>query len=134
MKLFKFVFTILLFSSYSVAQTSGTPNFSEPPFWLFSYEEFTDMQANQKKLYLRELMPLLKKVPEFKKIKESSVASWSANKTDWEEMMDKVYKHCSQKSAPKYCEKMADIRLKAINMEANQSEENRKAEVEAEKK
>jgi hypothetical protein len=88
---------------------------SEPPFIMSSYDEFTDLQKEQKDLYLKELALSFKDVPSLKandtaKLDEAS--EWYAS---WDLIRKSVYDYCDENAAAKVCEKLADLRVKTLN-------------------
>lgn len=102
-------------------------NMEEPPFWLSSFEEFSDLRESQKEFYLKKLDTALDKVPALKgtTIEDLATATKSAEK--WGALRLKIYEFCAEKAQSKVCENISEIRLQALDMFANQKEENRKA-------
>lgn len=105
-----------------------------PPFWMSSYEEFNDLRPDQKEFYLEKLLPVAGKVPGLEKLTKEKLKEASEWYQSWNSLRRKLYEAChGNSSLSATCEQAADVRIAAINMYANQKQENRHAE-RAEKK
>lgn len=102
-------------------------NFDEPPFWMPSYDEFADLDKEQKDYYLAHFLPQLKDVPLLNEVSKDQLQDASEWAASWKDLMVKVYRFCQDKSATKKCESISETRLEALDLNANQSESNRKA-------
>nr|WP_295903293.1 hypothetical protein [uncultured Bdellovibrio sp.] len=106
---------------------------SEPPFWMPSYEEFNDLQPAQKDFYLEKFMPLVAKVPGLEKLSKEKMKDATEWFQTWNSVRRKLYEACQDSSIHATCEEIADVRIDALNMFANQKQENRLADREAAK-
>ncbi|MBO9665552.1 MAG: hypothetical protein J7501_01905 [Bdellovibrio sp.] len=108
---------------------------SEPPYWMFSYEEFHDLQQMQKDLYMEKLLPNLAKVPRLDPVSKKELEDAGEWFQSWNRIQRKVYEACQDKEMLVTCEELSDIRLEALDMLSNKKLENRKAdEIEAKSK
>lgn len=92
-------------------------NFSEPPYWMMSFDEISDMPWHQKDYYFKKLNPALQKIPELKGLKKNKLKNWVADRNDWEKLMTTVYEECSDKDSEKLCKILENIRIDAIERE-----------------
>lgn len=102
-------------------------NFDVPPFWMFTYDEFADLNQEQKDFYLEKFFPQLKDIPLLQEVTKSELndaAEWAAS---WKDLQVKLYRYCQDKQAVKKCETIAETRIQALDLFSNQSEANRKA-------
>jgi hypothetical protein len=112
--LFLFLFFITSLMSFA-AFAKEARDMSEPPFLMSSYDEFSDLQKEQKESYLKELAVTLTEVPALKitdatKLDEAS--EWYAG---WNLIRKSVYDYCEENAASKTCEKLSDLRVKTLN-------------------
>ncbi|MFS4460364.1 hypothetical protein [Bdellovibrio sp. HCB2-146] len=111
----------------SVKTDESRIDFNKPPFWMFTYDEFADLNQEQKDFYLEKFLSKLKDIPllqEVTKTELNEAAEWAAS---WKDLQVKLYRYCQDKQALKKCENIADVRLQALDLFSNQSEANRKA-------
>lgn len=104
---------------------SSPINMSEPPFWMSSYDEFKDLQDSQKSYYLEKLLSAMEKVPALKTKTKEDLTEASEWYQSWNQIRKKIYEYCQDQTVLKTCEDIADIRLQALDMFANQKLENR---------
>lgn len=130
----------LLIAGFSTTSFADDPearpdviDMSVPPFWMFSYEEFSDMQQAQKDFYLEKFVPLAAKVPGLEKISKEKMKDATEWFQSWNILRRKIYESCKDPALSKTCESLADVRVDALNLFANQKQENRHADREAEK-
>lgn len=116
MKTFVFVFTLfmssILMSGEALAMEGR--DMSEPPFIMSSYDEFNDMQKEQKEAYLKELEINFKDIGALKD-KMGKLVEASEWYPSWNEIRKVVYSFCEEKHAAKTCEKLIDLRVKTLN-------------------
>ncbi len=126
-----FLFLLLAFSStWASAQvipiifdkSEEKRDLREPPYWISSYDEFNDLQDEQKKFYLLHLFPQLEKVPETKKMSTADLESASLWYQDWDRMRSKISKYCDQNKDPDLCGEIADVRLQAFDVLTTRSD------------
>lgn len=120
-----FILLILLFVIGGIAKAGTDKSLSEPPFWMSSYDEFNDLQDQQKKFYLQHLEPELTKVPALRDLSSRDLRQAANWYKSWDQIRNKLYKYCESNDAKKTCEGIADVRLKALDLMANQSKVNR---------
>lgn len=124
---------ILCFASTSFAEEKYL-DMSEPPFYMPSYDEFKNLQSDQKQFYLDKVLPLAKDLPNLGKLNKSQLDEASEWYEGWGDIRKKIYLSCQDdkdKENEATCEKLIDLRVDAINLKANQKEENRDAEEKA---
>jgi hypothetical protein len=91
-------------------------NFSEPPFWMLSFDEFKDLRPEQKNFYIKRLREELLKIPQSPSLSQDQ---WSEAKKDsksWSQFMTKVYQFCMQNKKTKACAKLTDTRVATLEM------------------
>lgn len=118
------------------ADTEAKPDIidmSEPPFWMSSYEEFSDLQADQKEFYLDKFFPLSVKLPGLEKLSKEKLKDATEWFQSWNSLRRKVYEACREPGLNAACEEIADVRISALSMHANQKQENRRADREVAK-
>lgn len=108
-----FVFTSIAFSSVALAQEAL--NMSEPPFIMSSYDEFNDMQKEQKDAYLKDLELAFKDIPALKVHTSEKLTEASEWYPSWDLIRKSVYEYCQENIASKNCEKITDLRIKALD-------------------
>lgn len=114
------------------AEQAESIDMSEPPFYMSSYDEFHDLQPEQKELYLEKFLPLVNaKIPSLDKVSKEKLQEASEWHETWNSIRKKLYESCQDSNLTEACDQIADVRLQALNMFANQKEENRKADEEA---
>lgn len=119
---------ILFFHKAEAEQDqSSTIDLSEPPFWMFSYDEFKDLQNDQKSFYLGQVESELKKIPTLNSLTKDGIKEASEWSEGWDIMQRKLYRACTEKSHQKTCERLADLRVQALDMHSNKKMENRQA-------
>ncbi|XGC81428.1 hypothetical protein ACES2L_02880 [Bdellovibrio bacteriovorus] len=120
---------ILVFIGYLNSSLAADKiDMSAPPFWMSSYDEFKDLRADQKEFYLQKLEVSLKAIPSLEKTsreKLNEAAEWYQT---WNSIRRKLYEACQNKELLKECDQIAEIRLQALDMYANQKLENRHAQ------
>lgn len=109
------------------ADLGPTINMSEPPFWMSSYDEFNDLQDDQKELYVKKLLPKLAGIPSLKETTKDQLKEASEWYQGWNSIRKKIYQYCLDTTVQTACEDIADVRLQALDMYANQKLENRRA-------
>ena len=134
--------TVLIFvvnvlaSEYSNAATiiDGTKestlpkiDLSKPPFYMFSYEEFTDLQQEQKDFYLEKFQVALAQVPALQNTTKENLKDAAEWNETWDKMAIKLYEFCGEKDSQKVCDDISEIRLDALYMNGNESKANREA-------
>lgn len=87
-----------------------------PPFWVSIYEEYSELHEKQKSYYLKNLLPVLHKVPALKKMTDVQLLDASMTAESWNKMRVKVYEFCQRKSNKKTCEELADVRIKMLEI------------------
>lgn len=92
-------------------------DFAEPPYWMPSFDEISDLAWTQKNYYFKNALPLLKKMDAFNKTSETDLKNWVSDRTDWEKLMTHVYTECGKPTPDKSCKKLEDVRVDAINLE-----------------
>lgn len=92
-------------------------DFAEPPYWMPSFDEISDLAWSQKNYYFKNALPLLKKMNSYNKTSEADLKNWVADRTDWEKLMTNVYTECTKPTPDKSCKKLEDVRVDAINLE-----------------
>ncbi len=135
---FALLFALCLLSLGFTAQASGpveqseSIDMSEPPFYMSSYDEFHDLQPEQKELYLEKLLPLMTaKIPSLEKVSKEKLQEASEWHETWNDLRKKLYESCQDKNLNEACDQIANVRLQALNLFSNQKEENRKADEES---
>ncbi|MDG0816916.1 hypothetical protein [Bdellovibrio svalbardensis] len=114
-------------------EQSESIDMSEPPFYMSSYDEFHDLQPEQKEFYLEKFLPLVNtKIPSLEKVSKEKLQEASEWHETWNSLRKKLYESCQDSSLKDSCEQIAEVRIKALNLFANQKEENRKADEEEE--
>jgi|GEM_PF-1791689 hypothetical protein len=111
------VFVInVLASEYSHAATGYDP--SVPPFYMMSYEEFGDLQQDQKDFYVEKFQVALAQVPALQNTTKKDIqeaAEWSSS---WDRMGKKLYEFCGEKDSQKVCDNISDIRMQTFDIYA----------------
>lgn len=97
-------------------QSVASIDMENPPFWLFSFEEFSDLQEEQKSFYITNLHSKLSKVPSLKQKTKVQLSDALQTENSWDQIRRKVYEFCQKKSALKTCEGLADVRLQALDI------------------
>lgn len=92
-------------------------DFTEPPYWMPSFDEISDLAWSQKNFYFKKALPHLKKLEAHKKTSENDLKDWVADRGEWEKLMTDVYTECNKKTPDKICKKLEDVRIDAINLE-----------------
>ncbi|QDK36673.1 hypothetical protein [Bdellovibrio sp. NC01] len=122
---------LLCFASTSFAEEKFL-DMSEPPFYMPSYDEFKNLQQDQKEFYLDKVLPLAKDLPNLGKLNKSQLDEASEWYEGWGDIRKKVYLSCQDdKDNEETCDKLVDLRVDAINLKANQKEQNRDADEKA---
>lgn len=96
-------------------------DFDSPPFWMPSYDEYLDWQTEQKRYYEREFTTLAQKFENLKSLREQKVLEAGESEETWQYLMRKVYKEClgdNAKANQKLCAAIADVRIKALELNA----------------
>ena len=126
-------FSVFSFSVFLIQNLQAEPeqssniDLSEPPFWMFSYDEFKDLQQDQKSFYLSHIETELKTVPSLKDVTKAGLSEASQWHEGWNIIQRKFYRACQEKDHQKTCERMENLRLQALEMHSNQKKENRQA-------
>jgi len=117
MKTVLFVFTIFMVSMMvSIeALAKDVRDMSEPPFIMSSYDEFNDMQTEQKEAYLKALELNFKAIAPLKENDSKKLEEASEWYPSWNHIRKVVYDYCEEKEAEKNCEKLMDIRVKILS-------------------
>ncbi len=102
-------------------------NLSEPPFWMFSYDELKDLKENQKSFYLKNIEAELKKISTLGKVTEDFLIEASQWYERWNILQRKVSRACLEKQSTNTCSKLARLRLQTLDLRSNQKLENRRA-------
>lgn len=92
-----------------------TIDYSAPPFWLASYDEFKNLKQQQKAFYLGKLYPEFNKIPALKATTRGALIESSRVSDQWLEIRKKLYEYCADKSVVKTCDEIADLRVQALN-------------------
>lgn len=79
-----------------------------------SYDEFKNLQAEQKEYYLRQVTPSLNKIPGLEKVSQTSLADASDWYKAWDGVRHKLYTACLKDSLAKACDEVADVRIKTL--------------------
>jgi hypothetical protein len=136
--LLAFIVNVLI-SDYSEAATvidgskeSTLPaiNYFEPPFYMLSYNTFSDLRDDQKEFFLQKFGAEVVKVPTLSTLTKEQLKEASQWAQSWQEIRRKVYEHCRDKGTEELCESLAEIRIQTFNMYSNQKLENRIADEE----
>jgi hypothetical protein len=129
---------VVLFSMMGVnhasAETSTPVDMSAPPFWMPSYEEFSDLQPDQKSFYVNTLHPALSQIPALKTKTLDQLKEAGKWQESWDYIRTKIYQYCQNKDVKKNCEAIAQVRTQALAMHGNQKLENREAAAKRKKK
>jgi len=136
---------VVLFSmmgvNHAFAETSSptpTVDLSEPPFWMPSYEEFSDLKPDQKSFYVNTLHPALSQIPALKTKTLDQLKEAGKWQESWDYIRTKIYQFCkdkeNDKEAIKTCEAIANVRTQTLAIHANQKLENREAAAKRKKK
>lgn len=121
-------FTVTALLAWSNTSWSAESiDMNEPPFYMSSYDEFADLQQDQKDLYLQKLLTLKEKIPSLDYVNKEKLAEGSEWYATWDGMRKKLYYSCQEKELLPACEEFADLRIEVLNLHANQKEENRNA-------
>lgn len=122
----------------SKESTIQAVNFDEPPFYMFTYDEFADLQSFQKDFYLEKFRVALAQVPALQNTTKENMKEAAEWADSWKQMQTKLYQFCGEKDSQKVCDDISDIRIQALDMFAlHQSKADRQAasiEAEAKKK
>lgn len=89
-------------------------DFSKPPFWMMTFEEYEPLRASQKKFYQEGLVTEAKALRGLSSLTLQDVQDAAVWSEPWEDLMKKVYEACADKKNQKICEKIADVRLKTF--------------------
>lgn len=103
-------------------------NFSEPPFWMASFEEFSDLRKAQKELYLNGLLSQINKTKGLRQVNQSEILAASKKSADWEKLMTLIYEFCGEVKNKKTCFEIAQVRIKTLEAYGNDRLENRTQE------
>ncbi|AFY02678.1 hypothetical protein [Bdellovibrio bacteriovorus] len=122
------LFTVTALLAWSNTSWSAESiDMNEPPFYMSSYDEFADLQQDQKDLYLQKLLTLKEKIPSLDYVNKEKLDEGSEWYATWDGMRKKLYNSCQEKELIPACEEFADLRIEVLNLHANQKEENRNA-------
>lgn len=102
-------------------------NFQEPPYWMFSYDEFQGLRDEQKKTYLEGFLKLAKKLPATSTLTKKDLDEAGVWDESWENLMTKVYRDCATKEAQALCDDIAEVRMDVLRAYGNKKLENRAA-------
>lgn len=120
-------FAVLLTVSFAQAQEISIVDMSEPPFWMSSYDEFNDLQTEQKDFYLEQLKKELIKFPKTAGVSSQTWEDAGDWYRSWGSIRVKVYQSCLNPEFRAQCDKLADLRVETLDFFANQKLENRAA-------
>lgn len=109
------------------ANEPSSVNFEEPPFIMFSYDEFSDVRDVQKKAYLESFMKKVTRLPSLETLKPAQLEEASVWEESWVALMEKTYSDCQLKENDAVCRDLTQIRLDVLDLYANQKLENREA-------
>lgn len=133
--IFSLVLTALFVAPLTVRAEDAKIDFSAPPFWMFSYDEFQGLRDVQKKVYLNEFHGKARKLPSLSSLKQKEVDEAAGWEETWDSLMTKVYGDCGKKENSAICHGLEEVRFDVLDSYGNQKLENRVAlEVEREKK
>ena len=93
------------------------PEMREPPFWLSSYDEFHQLRAKQKELYLKALKAQ-KKSPAFA-VTDAEIEAAEGYDAAWDALRLKVYSTCADSAQLQLCNDLAQIRIDVLEMGAS---------------
>lgn len=103
-------------------------NFDVPPFYMFNYDEFSDLQSFQKDFYIEKFQLALAQVPALQNTTKENMKEAAEWAESWKQMQTKLYQFCGEKDSQKVCDDISDIRIQALDMFAlHQTKADRKA-------
>lgn len=114
----KIFFLLSLFSVSALtsfeAFAKEARDLSEPPFIMSSYDEFSDLQKEQKETYLQGLILNFKSVPSLKEYDATKLDEASEWNESWDLIRKSVYNYCDDNGTMKVCAELADLRVKTL--------------------
>lgn len=105
----------------------------EPPFYMMSHFELTEVTPSQRKYYLEKLPEFLKRLKSSRTFVASEgitpdrVRRASENEDAWENLMLQVYRACQDSLNKNACDHLLTVREKAIDMRGRMSASDRDA-------
>ena len=117
MKKIAFVVTVFAISMMASieALAKDVRDMSKPPFIMSSYDEFNDMQKEQKEAYLKALELSFKAIAPLKENDSKKLEEASEWYPTWDHIRKVVYDYCEAKDAEKNCDKLIDLRIKILS-------------------
>lgn len=91
-------------------------DFSEPPFWMFTYDEFSDLQPFQKKYYIEKALPAIRKIEGMEDLASARWMEASEWYKTWDAIAKQVYVACRTKKLESRCRDLASIRKEALKL------------------
>ena len=90
----------------------------ESPFWMLSSIEWGPLNDKQKNYYLNHIGVELKKLIPEKSWPNQKLKKIGNDLAQWDDLEDQVNEKCKEKKNLSVCKKLAEIRIKAIDLEA----------------
>jgi hypothetical protein len=91
-------------------------DFSEPPFWMFTYDEYSDLQEPQKKFYLENAGPAIRKIDGLENILQSKLDEAPEWYKSWDGIAKQVYIACRNEKLNGACKELAAVRVSTLKM------------------
>lgn len=95
---------------------SRRTSMQNPPFWMPSFDEFHDLQANQKDYYSQSFLKLIKTVTPLSNVKGPALLEAQQLYTEWDNLRAKVYDLCDGPAPAPVCAKLAEARVRTLMM------------------
>lgn len=124
-RLATFALILMAMGSAWAGPRVNDPKFMEPPYWMPSYDEVIDFDAEQKHFFLSE-MQILVGPSELPKVSNTELAEASEWAESWDALRVRVSKRCDDGgSVKRTCAHLADLRVETLLMRQNDRIENR---------
>lgn len=91
-------------------------DFSEPPFWMFTYDEFSDLQGFQKRYYVKNAGPAIRKIEGLESVSQEKWQEASEWYKTWDHIARRVYIACRSPKLEKSCKALASVRKEALKL------------------